>query len=187
MTVRCDFAATTTKTCTAPEVNVTTRISVLDIDNEPTPKVTVLRHPVDFHNLADDVAERITATIVKTPIGCHYFNPAVTISCPEASPVFFAVIKKEQARWCRHAGKTILRKNRRSSSRWVSGGEWMGNKLARYFDRALCFTGILFIDGKFIPPHSWPRPPEITSTERRKAINTANANSPLESNSSCSL
>ena len=41
----------------------------------------------------------------------------------------------------------------------------------------MCFTGVLFIDGKLIPSHCWPKPPGITSTERRKTMNTANSHS----------
>ena len=42
---------------------------------------------------------------------------------------------------------------------WKSGGgEWLKNKYDRYLDRALCFTGILYIDGQLILPHNWPGP-----------------------------
>jgi len=100
---------------------------------------------------------------------------------PSPLPKFFQIVRSEQASWCRQASQTFPRQVRRRSSRWVSGGQWISNKHARCLDRTMCFTGVLFIDGKLIPSHSWPKPPGITSTERRKTMNTANANSHSES------
>lgn len=133
------------------------RTSVMDADrdNYRTPRPSVQRHPVDFHNLADDVAERITNSIVTNPIGCHYFNPAVTISCPEPSAAFFQLVKKEQARWCRQASSTFENSVHRKVSSWISPAVVNGER-DQYHDRALCFTGILFINGKMIPHHNWP-------------------------------
>jgi hypothetical protein len=27
----------------------------------------------------------------------------------------------------------------------------------RFMDRAFCFTGILFVGGRLVPPHEWPK------------------------------
>ena len=151
-----------------------TRTTVMDTDNNETEsKVQVHRHLIDMHTLADDVGKRVVATLEQNPTGCVYFNPAVTVSCPSPRPEFFRVVRNEQARWCRQAGKTFPRNVRRRSSRWVSGGEWISHKHSRYLDRSLCFIGVLFIDGKLIPPHSWPEPPGTTSTESRLGVNAS--------------
>ena len=133
-----------------------TRTTVMDADDgEAETKVTVHRHITDMHTLAEDVGQRIISTLQQNPTGCHYFNPAVTVTCSSPLPRFFQVVKKEQARWCRQASKTFPRTIRRSPSRWVGAGEWISDNYARYLDRALCFTGLLAISGQFIPPHQW--------------------------------
>lgn len=162
---------------------MTTRTAVLDTDvAAQTLKVSVQRSPVDFQNLSEAVGQRITATLERSPRGCHYFNPAVTVSCPEPTPEFFAMLRKEQARWCRQAGKTFPRKVRRSPARWISGGHWVSDKHARYLDRALCFTGALFIEGQFIASHRWPNSVGIFRHERRNGMYPAAIEPHTESN-----
>lgn len=139
-----------------------TKTTIMDADDEIETKVKVARHVIDMHTLADDVGKRVVATLERDPTGCVYFNPAVTVSCPTFLPEFSRIVRNEQSRWCRQASKTFPRSVRRHSSRWVSDGEWMSNKFARYLDRALCFTGALFIDGNLIPAHSWPKPAAIS-------------------------
>ena len=159
------------------------KTTVMDADDgEAEAKVTIHRHLTDMHTLADDVGQRIISTLQQNPAGCVYFNPAVTVSCPSPTPEFFRIIENEQARWCRQASKTFSKQACRRVKDWVSH-ERISSKYARYLDRALSFTGILFIDGQLIPSHSWPQPPGITPTERRKTMNTANAHPPLESHS----
>lgn len=146
-----------------------TRTTVLDevpIDAEP--EVQVDRHSPDWNTLSEDVAGRIETVLKRDSTGCRYFNPAVTVTCHQPSPEFLQIIRKEQARWCRQAGKTISRSNRRNPSRWTGSGQWISNKYARFLDRALSFTGVLFISGRLIPPHAWPKAPPITSKERPK-------------------
>lgn len=125
-----------------------TRTTVMDEVPIPLkPKVRVDHHPVDWNTLAESVAERIATTLQQDSTGCRYFNPAATVSCPSPCPEFFRLVRSVQSGWCRRASKTIPRSVRRSSSRWISGGEWISDKDARYLDRGLCFTGVLFIDG----------------------------------------
>ena len=136
----------------------TTRTTVMDVDLiEARATVKVERHLIDMHTLAEDVFQRVVTTLKHHPAGCLYFNPAVTVACPRPTTEFIRVVRNEQARWCRQASRTFPRKVRRSPSRWASGGEWISNKYARYLDRALCFTGILFIDGQFVPPPKWSK------------------------------
>lgn len=135
-----------------------TRTTVLDeVQIEAKLDVRIDRHPVDWNTLAEDVAERISAALRRGDSGCRYFNPAVTVTCLQPTPEFFRIVRKERARWCRRAGNTIPRSVQRGSSRWISGGEWISNKYARYLDRALSFTGILFIEGQPVLRHDWPR------------------------------
>lgn len=132
------------------------RTTVLDeVPIEAEPEVRIDRHPLDWNTLVEDVAERIEIVLKRDATGCRYFNPAVTVTCLQPSPEFWRIIGKEQGRWCRQAGKTIPRRNRRSPTRWTGGGQWISNKYARYLNRALSFTGVLFIDGKLILPHEW--------------------------------
>ncbi|ODA29091.1 hypothetical protein [Planctopirus hydrillae] len=118
----------------------------MDTDTEPDPQVRVQRHVYDFNDLAGGLAQRLT-TIMDAPAGCHYLNPAVSVSCSQPTPAFFAKVKQEQARWCRIASQTFRKRERRSAKSWISH-ERITNKYARFLDRAACFTGFLFIDGK---------------------------------------
>ena len=152
------------------------KTKVMDADdNEAESKIQVHRHHSDMHNLAEDVLKRVISTLQQNQTGCVYFSPIVTVSCPSPLPEFFRIVRNEQARWCRQAGKTFPQKVRRRASRWVSGGQWLSIKRARYMDRALCFTGILFIEGQIVPSHSWPKPAGATPTESRLGDRADNA------------
>ena len=132
------------------------RTTVLDeVPIDATLEVQIDRHSVNWNTLAEDVAGRIKKALQQGTAGCWYFSPAVTVTCLQPTPEFFRLVRTEQARWCRQAGKTIPRTVRRSSSRWIGAGQWISNKYARYLDRALSFTGILFINGKLVLPHKW--------------------------------
>jgi hypothetical protein len=131
-----------------------TRTSVLDeVPIDAKPEVRMDRHSLDWNTLAEDVAERIDMALKQEATGCRYFNPAVTVTCLQPSPEFWRIVRKEQARWCRQAGKTIPRRNRRSASRWTGDGQWISSKYARFLDRALSFTGVLCIDGRLLSTH----------------------------------
>ena len=133
-------------------------------------RVVIQRHPTDFQTLSEDVQNRVVATLTRNSTGCIFFNPAVTVSCPSPAPEFFRIVRKEQARWCRQARKTFPKHVCRSASNWVSGGEWITPKYARYLDRALCFMGILFIDGQLVLPHNWPK--EVPAAPKIKSGTT---------------
>lgn len=126
--------------------------------NERRPKICIQRHSVDWESLADDVGLRVAQSLRDDPTGCRYFNPAVTVSSPDPSPEFYRVVRKEQARWCRQSRSDFGKKARRSPRSWVTDEGEISNKYARFLDRALCFTGILFIGGQLIQPHNWPKP-----------------------------
>lgn len=136
-----------------------TLTTAIDADqNEAETIITVHHHATDMSTLAEDVGNHVIESLKQNPVGCIYFNPAVTVSCPSPLPEFFHVIRKERGRWCRQASKTFSQRVRRRNSNWVGGGEWITDKYRRYLDRALCFTGILFINGALVPSHAWPRP-----------------------------
>lgn len=149
----------------AQKVTRMKRTSVLDADIfESEVSVCVKRHKRNMENLAEEVGERVVATLQQHPTGSFYFNPIVTVSHPEPTEEFFRIVRREQSRWCRQAASTFPRRLRRRQSNWVSGGEWIKNKDDRYLDRALCFTGILYINGKMVRPHEWP---ESSHSQRR--------------------
>ena len=155
---------------------MTVKIRTASMDEVPHGqgvRIKIQHHAYDMHNLAEDVAARITATLIGRPQGCVYFTPITTVSCQMPTAAFFRQVRREQARWCRQSSSTFPRKIRRRSSNWVSGGEWIGDKFARYLDRALCFTGILFIDGTFIQPHLWPEPTTGTGKVKRNGSERA--------------
>ena len=133
-----------------------TRTAVLDeLPIDASPEVRINRHSLDWNTLAEGVVDRIDAVLRQDAIGCRYFNPVVTVSCSNPTSEFFGIVLKEQASWCRRASETIRRNARRRVSNWVSD-ESPVNKHARFLHRALCFTGILFIDGRICPNHCWP-------------------------------
>ena len=132
------------------------RTSVQDVDRvDDRSSINIDRHTPDMDHLTEEVGERIAARLEQNPAGCIYFNPAVTISDPQPRPAFFRLVKKEQARWCKTASESIKNKVRRKVSTWISPAVVNGD-LDKYHDRALSYTGILFINGKMIPHHNWP-------------------------------
>lgn len=142
------------KNMAKPMIQTTSMDAVL---NEQEPKVFIQRHSFDIQSLADDVCSRVDRSLRDNPSGCLYFNPAVTVSSSEPAPEFFRVVRKEQARWCRRSSSTFSKKARGSSRSWVTDEGEINGKYARYLDRALCFTGVLFVNGKIVPPHQWTR------------------------------
>lgn len=141
-----------------PPTQTTSMDAVL---NDLGPKVRIQRHHVDRQSPADDVHSRIVKSLDAKPTGCLYFNPAVTVSSAGPSPDFFRIVRKEQARWCRQSRSDFYKNARRSSKNWVTDEGWINDKFVRFMDRALCFTGILFIGGRLIQPHNWPKPPAL--------------------------
>lgn len=151
---------------------LTQTISMDSVHNERRSKISIQRHCVDWASLAEDVGSRVDRSLRDDPTGCLFFNPAVTVFSPDPSPDFFRVVRKEQARWCRRSSSTFGDKARRSSRNWSGGGDWISNKCARFLDRALSFTGILFIGGRLIQPHNWPKPPSIADRSHHLSQNT---------------
>lgn len=131
----------------------------MDADlNDQGPLVTIQRYRIDMNTLEDDMGSRIAALMEPNPVGYHYFNPAVTVSCPNPLAAFIDTVWNEQEHWCRQAVNTFPRRIRRHTSISVGGDEWVNNKYGRHLIHALCSTGVLFIDGKPVPLHEWPRP-----------------------------
>ena len=134
-----------------------TRTVCLDDDrsNHFGPRVVVRRHQVDWDDPAPETAKRAEAILFETPNQCVYVNPAVTITCSRPTANFFREVRKRQAEWCRRAGRMIPQWTRSRVSRWVGPGQTFSTKSERYLHRALCYTGILFIDGGIVPPCQW--------------------------------
>jgi hypothetical protein len=137
------------------EFRVIIRTTAMDAEVETAFRVSIQRYEYDFNDLAGEVERRIVATIGQAPEGCHYFNPAATVSCSQPTNAFFAKVRQEQARWCRIASQTFKKRERRRVKSWISH-ERVSNKHTRYLDRATCLTGVLFIDGRPVPHHQWP-------------------------------
>ena len=89
------------------------------------------------------------------PEGCIYLNPSVTVTCPELTADFFREVRKRQAEWCRRAGRTIPRRVRRRVASWVDDSGLALSKSQRYFSRAFCLTGVLFVSGNLVHPDHW--------------------------------
>ena len=135
-------------------------VTCLDSDHleDANPNVVVRRHPVDWNDPAEGTQERALAVLSRQQILCVYFNPAFTVTCPEPTPEFFREVRKRQAEWCRRADQSPLsRWARRRVSRWGSGRHKFTSKSERYFHRAFCFTGVMFINGQLIHPNQWKR------------------------------
>lgn len=131
------------------------------------PVVTIELFELDFHTLADDVAQRVACELGQNAGGCVFVNPLATIRARRRCTLFFEAVKQYQAQWCRQSSSCFPRWARRRSSAWISGGEWIRNKFGRYLDRAMCFTGILFIDGQLVLPHKYFKTVSETKTEIR--------------------
>jgi hypothetical protein len=136
------------------------RIACLDaeLSERNRPKVTVRRHPVDWSKVPEAIRERVTTILADEPHQyVYYLNPTCTVACPEPTPEFFGEVRQRQAEWCRRASQTIPRRVRRRVSQWVGDDGPFRSKGERYFHRALCYTGVLFVNGKFIHPSEWKR------------------------------
>ena len=135
--------------------------SVTRLDAEPSkqdrPKVTVRRHPVDWSRVSEATLERANIVLAEQSNQSVYLNPACTVSCPEPTLEFFIAVRQRQAEWCRRAGQTLPSSVRRRVSLWVSDAGPFRSKGERYFHRALCYTGVLLVNGNFIYPSEWKR------------------------------
>ena len=125
------------------------------IDTErPNPTVQVRRHQPDIENLSEQVAVRLDQILEKEQPRCLFVNPIVTITSDKPTEEFFSIVRKRQAEWCKRSRTTFGRRASRKVKNWVNVNGPL-KKQARFFDRALCFTGVLFVDGDLIPPHAW--------------------------------
>jgi len=142
------------------------------IYQEGQPPVSVQRHQPDMEDPGAEVWKRIESFTGQTPT-CLYVNPIGTVSCDEPIPEFFRAAREFQATWCQRYKSLFGRRALRSAKDWVT---WKGyqTREARYWDRAACFTGILFINDQFIPPHRWPDRKQ-TGQNRRQGRIRANA------------
>ena len=135
------------------------RVAYLDaeLSEQNRPKVIVRRHPVNLDMVCEHTSERVTTILADEPHQSVYLNPAFTVSSPEPTPAFFREVRKRQAEWCRRASRTFPSSVRRRVSLWVSDAGPFRSKGERYFHRALCYTGVLLVNGNFIYPCNWKR------------------------------
>ena len=121
------------------------------------PKVIVRRYPVDWNKVPEATRARVNTILIDEPHQSVYLNPAITVACPEPTPEFFVEARKRQAEWCRRFSRTLSRWGRRRVSRWVRDDGPFRTKADQYLHRALCYTGVLFVNGNFIYPSNWKR------------------------------
>jgi hypothetical protein len=121
---------------------------------QPETPVMVERHQPNLEDPGPEVEDRIMLLPQPFP-NCLYLNPIVTVTCDEATPEFFRTVRKQQGLWCCRCKTTYPRKARRSVKDWVNSSG-APRREERYLDRALCFIGLLFLNGSLIPPHKWP-------------------------------
>lgn len=120
----------------------------------PNPTVRVRRHQPDIENLGEQVAERLGSILEREQPRCLFVNPIVTITCDKPTEEFFSIVRKRQAEWCKRSMTIFGRRASRKVRNWVNANGPL-KKREQFFDRGLCFTGVLFVDGDLIPPHAW--------------------------------
>ncbi|WP_143549256.1 hypothetical protein [Rhodopirellula bahusiensis] len=108
----------------------------------------------DPENLASPVVERAAAFLGEYPTSLIYLNPICTIVADEPSQAFFTAVMKWQSQWCQQASSFIGRSSRRKVRDYISDRGRM-SKRNRFYERAFSFTGILYHEGRDIPPHRW--------------------------------
>lgn len=115
-------------------------------------RVRVRRYYADYNDLNEQVCKRLSARPRPWPT-CLYANPIALVTCSDPTKEFFAVVRKRQAQWARQSRSTFGF-GRRKLKLWASANGVLPKK-ERFFERARCFTGVLYINGKFIAPHLW--------------------------------
>lgn len=108
----------------------------------------------DFDNMAD-VVDRRVGEWRGQPTGVAYFTPDVTITADSLSHAFMRAVRKYQGRWAKRSETTFPRWARKSVRNWVSPKPRQ-SKYEKFLERAFCFTGVLLVNGKILPPHEWP-------------------------------
>jgi hypothetical protein len=101
--------------------------------------------------------DAVRARIIKLPAihrGCIYFNPVAEVISDHPSQAFFQEVQLRQRQWFK-ASRTIFGRHvRRRVKDWASDYGPLTKK-EKFIDRAVCYTGILLIDGEIIQPHRW--------------------------------
>jgi hypothetical protein len=115
-------------------------------------RVRVRRYAADYENLDEQVCQRLAARSWPLP-QCLYVNPIAQVTCSKPTKEFFDIVRLRQAQWARQSRST-LGAGRRKLKSWASANGVLPKK-ERFFERARCFTGALYINGRFIAPHRW--------------------------------
>lgn len=132
--------------------------------------VTVQRFQPDFESLVEGMVERLAISECDLP-SYQYFNPLATVECDKANGEFFMKARKAQGEWCQLASSTFGRRNRRSVREWACE-QGRVRRESRYWHRAACWQGLLFIDGRFTPPSRWPDRNGHTTTPNKRTLPT---------------
>lgn len=115
-------------------------------------RVRVRRYYADYDDLDLQVRHRLATRPVPWP-SYLYANPIFLVTCDAPTKKFFSVVRKRQAQWARQSRSTFGF-GRRKLKLWASANGVLP-KRERFFERARCFTGVLYINGKFVAPHLW--------------------------------
>lgn len=124
-------------------------------------EVRVYRHVPDFENLELQVAVRMGLILNTESPSCLYVNPLCSVLCDAPDAEFFETARRFQGQWCRQARSTFIRQRTRRTRDWVSmvpgsNEPKRRQKYFRYLERAVVFTGLLFVNGKIVPARQWP-------------------------------
>ena len=121
--------------------------------------VRVRRYRPDMGDPSSRVLRRGSRLLSIFRPAALYLNPQATVVADEADAAFYRAVRRQQARWCRQYGGTLGRASRRKVRDWRSPSlSANASKYDRYLDRAVVWTGVLFVHGRQSPPHEWPAP-----------------------------
>jgi hypothetical protein len=123
------------------------------IHQQDQPPVSVQRHQPNLEDPAAAVWSQIES-FAGIPPTCLFLNPIATVTCDAETPGFLREARHFQADWCKRYKELFGRRVVKSVKNWASWKD-LPNRDARYWDRAASFTGLLFINDTFVPPHQW--------------------------------
>jgi hypothetical protein len=92
-------------------------------DRTTNDQVLVKKYPVDWNEPADDTAIRALQLIRHRTPGCHYLNPAYTVSADSNCPEFIRRARQYRIRWCTELCKVFGSGGRRRSARRMAREE----------------------------------------------------------------
>ena len=138
--------------------------------------VRVRRYRPDMGDPSSRVLRRGSRLLSVFRPAALYLNPQATVVADRADAAFYRAVRRQQARWCRRYGGTLGRASRRKVRDWRSPSlSADASKYDRYLDRAVVWTGVLFVHGRQSPPHEWPAPEGRRRRRGRRIAERRNA------------